>query len=159
MYVAMPLAHLHATEQMAAERRTRNHFVTGALLLAAMYSFLGCQHGKAATSENKPGELATIHLEAFVVNLADNDGRSYLRLGIDLGVEHETPKERDEQRSGTVPVMRDSIISMLSTLRSDELMTPDGKRKLKLDLIKVLNDRLPELKVREIYFNEFMVQR
>lgn len=130
-----------------------------ALLLAAMYSFLGCQHGKAATSEDKTGALATIHLEAFVVNLADNDGRSYLRIGIDLGVESETPREKTEQRSETVPVMRDSVISMLSTLKADDLMTPEGKKKLKLDLIKVLNDRLPELKVREIYFSEFMVQR
>jgi flagellar FliL protein len=55
-------------------------------------------------------------------------------------------------------MLRDSVISMLSTLKSDELMTPDGKKKLKLDLLKALNDRLPELKVREIYFNEFMVQ-
>lgn len=130
-----------------------------ALLLVAVCPLLGCQHGKAATSEGKAVELAMIHLEAFVVNLADNDGRSYLRVGIDLGVDSETPQGKADQRPASVPVMRDSVIALLSTLKSDDLMTPDGKKKLKQGLIKALNDRLPELKIREIYFNEFMVQR
>lgn len=134
-------------------------FLMAALLLAVGYCFLGCQSGRAAAAEEKTTALITIHLEAFVVNLADNDGRSYLRLGVDLGVESEISKTKKEQSPATLAVVRDTVISLLSTLKSDDLLTPDGKKKLKQDLTKALNDRLPELKVREIYFNEFMVQR
>jgi flagellar basal body-associated protein FliL len=129
------------------------------LFLLAIYWLLGCQHGQAAAHDDAAGTSTTVHLEPFVVNLADKDGHSYLRLGIDLAVENQALKAKNEKLLGTVPVMRDSVISLLSTLKSDDLMTPDGKRKLKESLLKALNDRLPELKAQEIYFTDFMVQR
>jgi flagellar protein FliL len=135
------------------------HSLMVVLVLTAGYWFLGCQSGKASASESKTSAFSTLHLEEFVVNLADRDGRSYLRIGIDLAVEGEAPKAKSEQHSAMVPVVRDSVIILLSAQKSDDLLTPDGKAKLKQDLIKTLNDRLPELKVRKIYFNDFMVQR
>jgi flagellar FliL protein len=153
----MLLAQLHATEMMTSKRKTPICFLAVALLFAAGACLLGCQSGKADVAEDKAAALATVHLEDFVVNLAD--GHSYLRIGIDLGTESETTKAKNDLPPATVPVIRDSVITLLSTLTSDDLLTPDGKAKLKQNLLKVLNDRLPELKVREIYFNEFMVQR
>jgi flagellar FliL protein len=130
-----------------------------ALVFTSGYWFLGCQSGKATASENKTSAFSTMHLEDFVVNLADRDGRSYLRIGIDLAVDGEVPKAKSEQHSAMVPVVRDSVIMLLSAQKSDDLLTSDGKTKLKQDLIKALNEQLPELKVRKIYFNDFMVQR
>jgi flagellar protein FliL len=153
----MSLAQVRAAEMTTSDRKMPVRFLAVALLFAAGFWLLGCQSGKAVVADDKAPALATIHLEDFVVNLAD--GRSYLRIGIDLGIENEITKGKNEHPPATVPVIRDSVIMLLSTLRSDDLLTPDGKTKLKQDLLKVLNDRLPELKVREIYFNEFMVQR
>jgi len=52
---------------------------------------------------NRPGEPAgtdtavksTLHLETFVLNLADPGQRSYLRVGIDLGLGREMGKGQD----------------------------------------------------------------
>jgi flagellar FliL protein len=131
--------------------------ITLALLASTTVWIAGCQHGGASTAAT--AAISTVHLESFIVNLADNDGRSYLRVGIDLGIEAQNAKSRAGQEPDIVPVIRDSVIALLSTLKSDDLLTSDGKKKLKQELIKSLNDRLPELKVREVYFNEFMVQR
>jgi flagellar basal body-associated protein FliL len=150
-------AQVSATEVMTSSQKPIARFLAIALLLATGFCLLGCQNGKAVVADEKASTLATIHLESFVVNLAD--GRSYLRIGIDLGLENEPTKAKSELPSASVPVIRDSVITLLSTLESDDLLTPDGKSKLKQSLLKVLNDRLPELKAREIYFNEFMVQR
>ena len=147
------------TEKMNANRRRKLNSVAALFLLAAGCWLIGCQNGNAASTEDKAAVLTTIHLEDFVVNLADHDGRSYLRIGMDLAIENANPKTKPAQDSATVAVVRDSVISLLSTLKSDDLLTPDGKAKLKQDLIKTLNDRLPELKAKEIYFNEFVIQR
>ncbi|HWF04243.1 MAG TPA: flagellar basal body-associated FliL family protein [Candidatus Angelobacter sp.] len=154
----MSLLQVPATNKKPRNQRRRVRSLLVVFLLAAGYWLTGCQSGKAEASDGK-AVLATLHLEDFVVNLSDGEGRAYLRIGIDLAVENENPKSKSESKPVTVPVIRDSVITLLSTLQSDDLLTPEGKTKLKQDLIKSLNDRLPELKVREVYFNEFMVQR
>jgi flagellar FliL protein len=112
----------------------------------------------AAPSGQAP--LSVMHLEVFVVNLADVDGKGYLRVGIDLGMEkHEHARKAGEFEADQTPAMRDAIISVLSTRQAEELLTTAGKKKLKEDLLQALNFRLPAQNVKEIYFNEFLVQR
>jgi flagellar basal body-associated protein FliL len=55
--------------------------------------------------------------------------------------------------------IRDSILTVLSQCKSDELLQPEGKLKLKRDLINALNHDVPVLQAREVYFTEFLVQR
>ncbi len=55
--------------------------------------------------------------------------------------------------------IRDSILTVLAQCKSDELLTPGGKLKLKADLVNALNRDVPALQTREIYFTEFLVQR
>jgi flagellar basal body-associated protein FliL len=109
--------------------------------------------GSAANA--KTHVLSTLHLETFVLNLADTDQRSYLRVGIDLGLNREL--KRDE----AVPVaaVRDTILSVLGEAKVDGLMTPAGKTKLKENLLHALQERVPDLGVEEVYFTEFLIQR
>ena len=55
--------------------------------------------------------------------------------------------------------IRDCILAVLSTWHSDALLAPEGKQKLKDELVHALQDRVPELGVKEIYFTDFLVQR
>jgi flagellar protein FliL len=99
--------------------------------------------------------VATLHLESFVLNLADSDQRSYLRIGIDLGLGR--PLKRDQP--APIAQVRDAILGVLAESKVDELMTPAGKTKLKENLLRVLKERVPQLGVEEIYFTEFLIQR
>ncbi len=97
----------------------------------------------------------TLHLESFVVNLDDPEGGRFLRVGIDLGV------DSPPASPAGVPTarIRDTILGVLTTWRSDALLAPDGKPKLKAELVRALREKLPDLNVREVYFTDFLVQR
>jgi len=102
-----------------------------------------------------------IHLEGFTVNLADPEETHFLRITLDLGVDH-LPEGADREKLLTyLPLarIRDSILSVLTLCKADILLTPEGKSQLKKDLVKALNQNVPELGVREVYFTEFLVQR
>jgi flagellar basal body-associated protein FliL len=101
------------------------------------------------------GVRSTLHLETFVLNLADSEQRSYLRVGVDLGLNHE-PKHGEE---APVAQVRDTILGVLSEARVGDLMTAVGKTKLKADLLHALQERMPQLGVEEVYFTEFLIQR
>jgi len=115
-------------------------------------------HGRGARA---PQIVAVMHLEPFVVNLADPEENRFLRVGIDLGLENPLFAKGNKGGEGEVPTarIRDCILTVLSTWRSDALLAPEGKQKLKDELVKALRARVPELGVREIYFNDFLVQR
>jgi flagellar basal body-associated protein FliL len=98
---------------------------------------------------------STLHLETFVLNLADPDQRAYLRVGIDLGLSRE---EKRDEAALTAPV-RDTILGVLAQAKADELMTAEGKTKLKESLLHAVQERVPELGVQEVYFTEFLIQR
>jgi len=120
------------------------------------------QHAKASHTEKPAAQLdakAYLHLENFLVNLADRDGFRYLRVGIDLGLEHVPEEGADKKDLLQTAIVRDTILGVLTTWESDTLLTPEGKAKLKQQLVESLQKRLPDLGVREVYFNEFMVQR
>jgi flagellar basal body-associated protein FliL len=99
---------------------------------------------------------STLHLETFVINLADLQQRSYLRVGIDLGLNHEIG--RGEQAPAVAPA-RDVILSVLAQASVEELLTTKGKASLKQSVLSALQERLPGLGVEEVYFTEFLIQR
>jgi flagellar protein FliL len=111
------------------------------------------QQAAAASTEVK----SVIHLESFVVNLQGTSENGYLRVGIDLGLGTEI--KEGEKKLESTGRLRDAILTVLGTRTADELVTPEGKSKLKQDLLQGINDRVPEIQCKEVYFTEFLVQR
>jgi flagellar FliL protein len=116
--------------------------------------------GKTAQAAPPQAEqLHTVHLEGFTVNLADVEENHFLRITIDLGLGH-APKPAKEGES-EIPTarVRDAILTVLTAGKADTLITQDGKTQLKAAVLSALQQRVPELDVREVYFTEFLVQR
>jgi flagellar FliL protein len=108
----------------------------------------------------EPKVRAVLHLEPFVVNLADPEGDRFLRVGIDLGLEQELGEHsRAGQSEMPIARIRDTILMILTTCNADGLMAPEGKANLKEELTKALREHAPELGVQEVYFTEFFIQR
>lgn len=99
---------------------------------------------------------STLALETFVVNLTGSGQRAYLRVGITLGLAHQLPRNQPE----AVPtaLVRDTILSVLATAQPEELLKLEGKRQLKEELLKALQERVPQIAVQNVYFTEFLVQ-
>ena len=94
-------------------------------------------------------------LDQFVVNLADPQGKRYLRLTITL--ELESP-EAVERATKMVPKLRDMVIVLLTSLTFEEVMTPEGKVQIRDELLERFNQILRPDRVRNIYFTDFVVQ-
>jgi len=130
--------------------------VLGIVLAGAGVWYAMSRGNDASAHANPAAEVhATLHLETFVLNLADEDQRAYLRVGIDLGLAQE-PKHGE-----AVPTaqLRDTILGVLADAKVEDLLTAAGKAKLKEQLLHALQDRAPELGIEEVYFTEFLIQR
>jgi flagellar FliL protein len=110
----------------------------------------------AVDPENIPdpvGEMVT--LEPFVVNLADPKGKRYLKLKLSLELESLEAAERVQK---IAPKLRDIVIMMLTSLAFEEVMTPEGKLRIRDELLERFNRTTRPDKIRSIYFSEFVVQ-
>jgi flagellar basal body-associated protein FliL len=125
-------------------------------LIGAGLLYWNARKSEAAASGSNSPVKSTLHLETFVLNLADPDQRAFLRVGIDLGLGRSMGRGED-----TPPVaqIRDTILGVLAESRVDDLLTEKGKAKLKADLLHALQERVPGQMVEEVYFTELLIQR
>jgi flagellar basal body-associated protein FliL len=130
--------------------------VLAVLAVAAGAGYWSAQRSGRASAPDRTGPVkGSLHLETFVLNLADPEQRSYLRVGIDLGL------SREIGRGETAPAaqVRDTILAVLAQCRVEDLLAAKGKTKLKEDILRALQERVPGLGVEEVYFTEFLIQR
>jgi len=120
------------------------------------------EKGAAEKAPEKPKVESVLKLDPFVLNLTDPEAKTYLRVTMELGLSKSAaPKEKKEGPVEGPPValVRDTILTVLAEGKADELLTPEGKAKLKEDLLNALQKRAPDLGAEEIYFTEFLIQR
>jgi flagellar FliL protein len=110
-----------------------------------------------------------VPLDPLLVNLADPDGKGYLRVALTLKVEDPPPakdaKPKDEKETKGPPKNefeaeeRDAALGILGKETSDALLAADGKEQMKKDLKAALAEHVPEVKVVDVLITEFLVQR
>jgi flagellar FliL protein len=108
-----------------------------------------------AAEEGKGGPGAVMSLEPFLVNLADQETRRYLKIRVELGVDQEkTVKELEK----ALPRIRDAFILLLGSKTYKDLASPEGKLRLKEEMMAKLAQIPGGKKVREVFFTEFVAQ-
>jgi flagellar basal body-associated protein FliL len=113
-------------------------------------------HARPRTDDDQPKVKEVLHLETFTVDLSDPEQRTYLRVGIDLGLDHET---RSGSKAPPTALVRDTILTVLMAAKPADLTSLEGKQKVKEHILQALHDRAPELGAHEVYFTEFLMQR
>jgi flagellar FliL protein len=108
-------------------------------------------------------------LEPLLVNLADAGGSSYLRVALTLriadGTDKKGAKAKDEESKDgrnseeVAAAVRDTVLTVLGRQTADGLLVADGKEHLKAELKTALAEHNAELKVVDVYFTDFLVQR
>jgi len=108
---------------------------------------------------NEKGEVVELGpvfpLETFIVNLAGEDGRRYLRITIELQLDGQKMVEEIEKRK---PQIRDQILMILSSMDVQEILTADGKDMLRRNIINGINGCLKSGTISNIYFTELVIQ-
>ena len=108
---------------------------------------------KRATDDLTVGPMYP--LDKFTVNLLSENGSRYLVAKIDLEQDSE---ELTQELDKKVSLIRDIIISILSSKTVEEISTPKGKMKLKEEIKNQINKYLEDGEVKRIYFTNFIVQ-
>jgi flagellar FliL protein len=102
-------------------------------------------------------------LDPLLVNLADENRSSYLRLSMTLQVADATTKnpktKNDKGDDDTVAAIRDTTLTVLGRETVNNLMAPDGKERLKAELKKALTEHNGDVKVTALFFTDFLVQQ
>jgi flagellar FliL protein len=63
-----------------------------------------------------------------------------------------------EKAKQVAPKLRDMVIMMLTSLSFEEVMTPEGKIRIRDELLERFNQVMRPDRIKNIYFTEFVVQ-
>jgi flagellar FliL protein len=113
-------------------------------------SSLGNEEDELEEGEEPLG--AIFPMEPLVVNLA---GGSYIRLQAQVEF---TAREIPRRFYARLVLVRDSMITLLSQKRADDLITPKGKDQLRGELRDIVNEALHKQDAKKVYFTQFVVQ-
>jgi flagellar protein FliL len=143
--------------------------VGGIFYFLARSGRLPMQSGSSARADTvAPTTPHVMTLEPLLVNLTDGGGNAYLRVGLTLRVADvvSSEKAKDEKggdaRSGKdvdAAAVRDTALAVLGRQTSEGLLAVDGKERLKTELKAALAEHNRELKVTDLFFTEYLVQR
>ena len=94
-------------------------------------------------------------METFIVNLAGEDGRRYLKVRMELEVANEDLINDLELRKAQ---MRDQILLILPTKGYVDINTTEGKNGLRNEVRTALNEYFNQEAITNIFFTDFVIQ-
>jgi len=114
------------------------------------------------TSDNDSGSNNSNDLGKFVyleedviVNPAQTQGKRLLlsSVGFDLGSEENKNAMKEKKI-----LVRDMIISILSSKTVDELNSSSFRDSLKVEISRTVKGLIPDLRVNQVYFSKYIIQ-
>ncbi|MEP6847338.1 MAG: flagellar basal body-associated FliL family protein [Acidobacteriota bacterium] len=98
-----------------------------------------------------------VELPPFIVNLADTEQARYLRMTVSLGIDgSDGASEKPDQLF--ITRVRNAMLAVLSDKKSEDILTADGKAKLRKQLLQAAQAASEEPQVKAIYITDFIVQ-
>ena len=98
-----------------------------------------------------------VELPPFIVNLADSEQARYLRMTVSLGIAGEGA-EAEKPDQLFITRVRNAMLAVLSEKTSDQILTVEGKGKLRKELLSAAKAASEEPEVKAIYITDFIVQ-
>lgn len=121
------------------------------------YTLLSPAKGKAGTagasSGNDKKKAVLFSMDPFVVNLSE-PGR-YLKVTMQFEIAGEPRQESIVEK---VPILRDVIITLISSQTYEYASSPEGKSQLKDEILVRANQIFGKEVFRNLYFTDFVMQ-
>ena len=116
----------------------------------------GDAHGDKK-AEGSGGEAGSemVSIPPLLVNLAEPQGRRYLKLALDIEVKD---KAAADQLNKSMPKVKDSLLLLLSSKTYEDLGSLENKILLKKEIVERLTLVLGEQKVLRVYITEIVIQ-
>jgi hypothetical protein len=124
------------------------------------------------TGEHLPGTGIMLDTGTKIVNLAEPGGRKFIRCDVvvEFAITDPSYAKLDGEKKTTfmndfkmeinalLPIINDTVISILSTKDFQSVYTAEGKEALRSEILSTLKAKLPEYYIINIYFTEFVMQ-
>lgn len=110
------------------------------------------EHGKGAGKGAATGSMRP--LDPFLANLADEASSRYLKMTLQVEFVADPPAAFDAR----LPQIRDVILTLVTSKTFADIRTPEGKERLREDVIDRINHVLAKEAVKSVYFTDFIVQ-
>lgn len=115
--------------------------------------------GPAQVEEQKaetPELGVLVGLDEIIVTLAGNEKRPrYLRINVSLEVKDQLTADVVATR---LPQLRDIVIMTLSNETAASLSQPEGKKGLRDEIFRRINEKMPAGTLLNVYFSDLVVQ-
>lgn len=125
-----------------------------------------------------PGEGIMIDTGTKIINLAEPGGRRYIRIGVVLEFVPPEPdpeakpvaaegegaaidpvvEEFTTEVNARLPMINDTVITLLSSKSFEQLYTTEGKEALRLEIMEKIQSLMPHDELLGVYFTEFVVE-
>ncbi|AMY10430.1 flagellar basal body-associated protein FliL [Luteitalea pratensis] len=116
-------------------------------------------HAEGGKAEGAAAERGTLMaLDVFTVNLADAEAQRFLRTNVQLVIDGDQAliKEIEEAKLPVVRV-RSAVLDLLSSQKSADIATPEGKDALKKAIAQKAA-RVLHHEVLDVLFSDFVIQ-
>ena len=100
---------------------------------------------------------SVVELQPFIINLADSDSPRYLRMTVSLGIGGEGGEEAKPEALFLTRV-KNAMLSVLTMKNSQDVLTVEGKAKLRKELLEAAQAASEEPRVEAIYITDFIIQ-
>ncbi len=98
-----------------------------------------------------------VELQPFIINLADSEEARYLRLSVSLGIGGEDGAE-EKPSALFMTRVKNAMLAVLTVKKSSDVLSIEGKSKLRKELLQAAQAASDAPKVEAIYITDFIVQ-
>lgn len=140
---------------------------------ALAYTQLAAGSAPRETPDPSPGQQGVmLALEERVINLQSGGAYRYAKIGITVELRPETAdfyalagevRAKTEatlvaDRAAEIPILLDTIGSVVASRTSDDMTKLDGRASLKAELLAAIREDLGERTVLDVYFTDLVLQ-
>lgn len=94
-------------------------------------------------------------LDPFVLNVCSKQGKCTLKISMNFEIDDEGLTAELEEKK---PIIRDTIITILSSKDIEIISKNKGNEKLKNEIMRKVNLHLKNGKIKNVYFTDFIVK-
>lgn len=140
-------------------------FLIGGAVAALAGAGYYYQSRSAAHAEEAPVEKAVsardrglVSFDPFVANLADEGGRRFVRVTVQLVVADAMQAAEMEETPVLKMQARAIMLELLGMQLADAVVTPEGKVALRQQIAERVAEALHEIEIVDVLFSDFVVQ-
>lgn len=156
------MVQMELTERAKSKNKTRIIIAVSLITVLILGLFIGYlllsdSRISFIIKELKSADEYTLPLEEFVVNLHSENGLSKNYLKVEIALMYKV-KKHEKVINANINKIRDVIINDFMKKSAHDILDANNIPKIKDEIMRNINDELPEDIVKDVYFTNLVIQ-